>query len=124
MAWGPGRRGALVGLALAAALAPPATTQIGRPGTIQTGNGRILHPAGRMTTVGAFPTGGALTPDGRFYWAIDAGHGTNYAHVIAIPSGRTVQRLKLVSGSAGVAFAPDGRHAYVAGVAPKNLIRV
>ena len=34
---------------------------------------RLGPPIGRMTTVGQFPTGGALTRDGRFYWAVGSG---------------------------------------------------
>ena len=41
----------------------------------ETGNGRVLRPAGRMTAVGNFPTGGALTRSGRYYWAVATGQG-------------------------------------------------
>ena len=38
-------------------------------------SGRKLSPMGRLTTVGNFPTGGRLSPDGRYYWSVSAGHG-------------------------------------------------
>src|SRR5204862_7912634 len=78
-------------------------------------NGRKLDPVGRMTTLGAFPTGGALTPDGRFYWAVDAGRDANFVRVVDVASGAVRQTLPLPGGYVGIAFAPDGRHAYVSG---------
>ncbi len=81
----------------------------------QTGNGRQLDPVGRMTTLGAFPTGGALTPDGRFYWAVDAGRGPNSVRVIDVASGQVRQTLSIPGGFVGIVFAADGRRAYVSG---------
>src|SRR3954471_2044130 len=80
-----------------------------------TGNGRTLQPAGRQTALGNFPTGGALSPDGRFYWAVDSGDGRNDVKVLEIASGQVVQTLPLPGGYGGAAFAPDGRTAYVSG---------
>jgi len=85
------------------------------PAVSSTGNGRHLNPAGRLSTVGDFPTGGALTPDGRFYWAIDAGHGKDDARIVDVASGTVTQVLPLPGAYVGVAFAPDGRTAYVSG---------
>jgi YVTN family beta-propeller protein len=68
-----------------------------------------------MTPLGAFPTGGALTPDGRFYWAVDAGRGNNFIRVIDVGSGDVAQTLPLPGGYVGIAFAPDGKRAYVSG---------
>src|SRR3954454_5015582 len=50
---------------LALVLAPAALAQT------TTGNGRTLQPVGRQTAWGNFPTGGALSSDGRCYWAVD-----------------------------------------------------
>src|SRR3954470_20476090 len=86
------------------------------PGGSLTVEGRRLEPAGRMTQLGAFPTGGALTPDGRFYWAVDAGRGANFVRIIETHTGRVRQTLPLPGGYVGIAFAPDGRRAYVSGV--------
>ncbi|HET6910123.1 MAG TPA: alkaline phosphatase family protein [Mycobacteriales bacterium] len=77
--------------------------------------GRVLHPAGRMTKVGDFPSGGALSPDGRFYWAVDSGHGRDDVNVVSVASGRVVQVLPLPGAYGGIAFSPNGQHAYVSG---------
>lgn len=77
--------------------------------------GRRLAPVGRLTQVGDFPTGGRLTPDGRFYWAIDSGDGHDDATIVEIGSGRVVQRLPLPGAYGHMVFAPDGRTAYVSG---------
>src|SRR5437016_1973035 len=92
----------------------------GQPGRIRpslgtTGNGRDLHPAGRMTTVGDFPSGGALTPDGRFYWAVDSGHGRDDVQIVDVGDGRVVQVMPLPGAYGGIAFTPSGRTAYVSG---------
>jgi len=108
-------------LLAAAALGTPAASaddlSVGRigPSLSLTGNGRALNPAGRLSTVGDFPTGGALSPDGRFYWAIDAGHGRDDVQIIDVASGAVAQVLPLPGGYVGVVFSPDGRTAYVSG---------
>jgi YVTN family beta-propeller protein len=92
----------------------PSQGRIG-PDRHVTGNGRVLTPAGRLTTVGNFPTGGALTPDGKFLWVVDSGHAANDVKVVKIATGAVVQTLPLPGAYGAVAFAPDGRHAYVSG---------
>ena len=80
-----------------------------------TPNGRVLQPDGRMTQVGNFPTGGALTPDGRYYWAIDSGFGHDDISIVSISSGNVIQTLPLPGAYGGIAFSPDGHRAYVSG---------
>src|SRR5205823_10888825 len=80
-----------------------------------TANGRLLHPVGRLTAVGNFPTGSALTPDGRFLWVTDCGHGSDDVRVVEVASGSVVQTLPLPGCYGGIAFAPDGLHAYASG---------
>jgi YVTN family beta-propeller protein len=91
--------------------------QIGRigPSLAITANGRALHPVGRQTTVGNFPTGSALTPDGHLLWVADCGHGSDDVRVLDVATGAVVQTLPLPGCYGGVAFAPDGLHAYVGG---------
>src|SRR3954469_18156552 len=85
------------------------------PSSSLTVAGRQLEPAGRMTPVGSFPTGGALTPDGRFYWSVDAGRGSTSVRIVDVGTGAVKQALPIPGGYVGIAFAPDGRHAYVSG---------
>jgi DNA-binding beta-propeller fold protein YncE len=99
----------LIGTAVAAPLG-----EIG-PSLGMTGNGRTLHPTGRLTQLGNFPTGAALSPDGRFLWAVDSGHGKNDVKVTDVATGQVVQTVPLPGGYEGVAFAPDGSRAYVSG---------
>ncbi len=82
-------------------------------------SGRVLSPIGRMTVVGNFPTGGRLSPDGRFYWSVSAGHGQNDVHVVDVATGLVTQVLPLPGSYGQMAFAPDGRRAYVSGT-PKG----
>ncbi|MEA2444552.1 MAG: hypothetical protein QOJ12_1844 [Thermoleophilales bacterium] len=106
---------ALVCALAAVAIADSLTDGEIGPTLNMTGNGRLLHPAGRLTTLGNFPTGAALTPDGRFLWVVDAGHGQDDVKVVNVATGAVTQTLALPGGYVGVAFAPDGRHAYVSG---------
>ena len=80
-----------------------------------TANGRVLHPVGRLTTVGNFPTGSALTPDGRFLWVTDCGHGSNDVKIVAVATGAVIQTLPLPGCYGGIAISPNGRRAYVSG---------
>ncbi len=80
-----------------------------------TNTGRVLTPLGRITAVGDFPTGGALSPDGRFYWAVDSGDGYNDVQVVSVATGAVVQTLPLPGAFGQMVFAPDGGAAYVSG---------
>jgi DNA-binding beta-propeller fold protein YncE len=79
------------------------------------GNGRALHPAGAMAPLGNFPTGGALTPDGRFYWTVSTGRGINDIRIVDVDTAKVVQVLPLPGGSGGIAMDPSSRTAYVSG---------
>ena len=80
-----------------------------------TGNGRALTPAGRVSTVGDFPSGSALSPDGNYLWTVSSGHGRNDVTIVRVSDGTVTQRLALPGAYGGVAFAPDGTKAYVSG---------
>jgi DNA-binding beta-propeller fold protein YncE len=82
--------------------------------------GRQLNPVGTMTKLGNFPTGGALTPDGRFLWTLSTGRGINGIRIVKMKghhAGRIVQRIRMPGLSGGIAIAPNGRRAYVSGIA-------
>jgi DNA-binding beta-propeller fold protein YncE len=81
------------------------------------GNGRHLHPYGRLVTLGQFPTGGAITPNGRYLWTVSAGRGQNDVRIVSIRSGRVLQVLRLPGASGGIAMDPSAPVAYVSGIA-------
>ena len=67
---------ALVLAATGVSYAAAETGVIGPSNGIQP-SGRLLDPVGKMTQLGNFPTGGALTNNGRFLWTLSAGRGAN-----------------------------------------------
>jgi Phosphoesterase family len=89
-------------------------------------SGRHLEPAGRLTPLGNLPTGGALTTNGRFLWALSTGRGKNDVRIVRIAKHRgskagTVQQTIPFPGlTGGIAMSPDGRTAYVSGVADSS----
>src|ERR1700704_3517245 len=103
-----------IGVAIAAVAAPGG--RIG-PAMRLLGNGRHLTPQGRMTRVGNFPTGGALSKDGRFYWTVSTGRGFNDIRIVSVRTGRIVQIVPLPGASGGIAMDPTQPVAYVSGLA-------
>ncbi|MGH8455907.1 MAG: hypothetical protein ACRETE_02860, partial [Stenotrophobium sp.] len=83
-------------------------------------SGRKLMPLGRMTAVGNFPTGGRLSPDGRFYWSVSAGHGRNDVQIISIATGAVTQVLPLPGAYGQMVFSTDVTRAYVSGLSKGN----
>ena len=89
-------------------------------GTSITPGGWLVTPAGSQTTLGGtLPTAAALSPDGTRLLTINAGDGT-YQSVQAIDpaSGQISQTIKYKSPAGvygGVAYSPDGTHAYASG---------
>src|SRR5690242_15541354 len=117
-------RGAVLGAALlgAGGIAWAATggNNVVGPRTRIQPTGRQLDPVGRLTKLGNFPTGGALTPDGRFLWTLSTGRGINDIRIVAVAGARTgqvVQRIRMPGLSGGIAISADGRRAYVSGIA-------
>src|SRR3954470_15366350 len=117
-------RGTLLGIVIlgAGGIAWAATggSNIVGPSTRIQPTGRQLEPVGRLTKLGNFPTGGALTPNGRFLWTLSTGRGINDIRIVRVTgrrSGRVVQRIRMPGLSGGIAIAPNGRRAYVSGIA-------
>jgi DNA-binding beta-propeller fold protein YncE len=100
----------LAGIAVAASQ----TLQVG-PDDKVTANLRHLDPYGRLTKVGNFPGGSALTPDGRFYWTVSAGYGKNGVQIVSVETGKVIQTLTLPGASGGVAIDGRNHRAYVSG---------
>lgn len=112
-------------LALVALTAAPLAVAAGARGGVgpanhETMNGHLLHPAGRVTQVGNFPTGGALTPDGRFYWAVATGRGLNDLRAVSTATGKVVQTIPIPGASGGIVMNPRTHEVYVSGVADSN----
>ena len=79
-------------------------------------NGRQLNPQGELVTLGNFPTGGAVTADGRFLWTVSTGQGYNDVRIVDTTSERVVQTIPLAGASGGVALDSVHHLAYVSGV--------
>src|SRR3954452_19834846 len=123
--------------AAASALAATAPNAVGPASRIQP-SGRQLVPYGRLGALGNHPGGAALTKDGRFLWALDAGRGVNDIRIMDVAPElgcrtkgkrlkrcqkrqrrkpqRLIQTIPMPGVSGGIAMAPDGRTAYVSGV--------
>src|SRR4051794_5154227 len=105
-------------VAVVAGVAVAAVTPPGRVGPklnlLQ--SGRKLSPQGKLATLGNFPTGGALTRDGHFYWTVSPGRGRNDIRIVAVRNAKVVQTLPLPGASGGITMDPSSNTAYVSGV--------
>jgi DNA-binding beta-propeller fold protein YncE len=90
------------------------------PGQSLLGNGRHLQPAGTLVGLGNFPTGGAVTPNGRFYWTVSTGRGRNDIRIVDVGTKHVVQNLPLPGASGGIVMDTERRLAYVSGVADSD----
>jgi DNA-binding beta-propeller fold protein YncE len=110
---------ACVGVAVAAR--PSHKGRIG-PAQHITGNGRHLTPPGRFVTLGHFPTGGAVTADGRFYWTVSTGRALNDIRIVAVTARhpRVIQTLPLPGASGGIAIDSAHLRVYVSGLADSS----
>ena len=79
-------------------------------------NGRKLTPSGTQVGLGNFPTGGAVTADGRFLWTVSAGFGSNDVRIVDTSSHRVSQIIPVPGASGGIALDSPHRLAYVSGL--------
>jgi YVTN family beta-propeller protein len=79
-------------------------------------SGRQLDPQGIQVDLGNFPTGGAVTADGRFLWTVSTGFGLNDIRIVDTDGKRVIQTIQLPSASGGIALDSTHRLAYVAGL--------
>src|SRR5450759_4807770 len=79
-------------------------------------SGRELAPEGTQVTLGNFPTGGAVTADGRYLWTVSAGFGTNDVRIVDTVAARVIQTIAVPGASGGIALDSANRRAYVSGV--------
>src|SRR5205807_5636352 len=81
---------ALAGVGVAwAALVPGAPP----PAPVVSNFGRLIAPHGRLTRLSFFPTGAALTPDGRYLWTVSAGRYANIVEITRLADGAIVDKL-------------------------------
>jgi DNA-binding beta-propeller fold protein YncE len=80
------------------------------------GNGRALSPYGTQAALGNFPTGGRVTPNGRFFWTVSTGRGANDVRIVSVRTGKVLQTLPLPGASGGIAMDPSRPLVYVSGV--------
>jgi len=92
------------------------TGRIGPANRIQP-NGRKLNPVGKLVKLGNFPTNGRLTPDGRFLWTLSAGRGVNDIRIVNLKTRKVIQIIRMPGNSGGITMTPDGKTAFVSGVA-------
>src|SRR4051794_35058539 len=79
-------------------------------------NGRQIDPAGKLVKLGNFPTGGALTPDGRYYWTLSTGRGINDIRIVSVEDAKVIQKIVMPGLSGGIAMDPNSRRVYVSGL--------
>src|SRR6266567_1058279 len=94
-------------------------------GTAITPVGFRVDPAGQQTTLGSLPLASATAPDGRTMLIVNAGDANQSVQVVDTATSKVVQTLTYQSPQAvftGVAYSPDGTHAYVSG-GGNNVIR-
>src|SRR5213595_2342213 len=64
--------------------------------------GRQLNPVGQLTRLGNFPTGGALTPNGRFLWTLSTGRARNDIRIVRVSTGKVIQQIRMPGLSGGI----------------------
>lgn len=93
-------------------------------GTAVLPNGWSITPAGRQTPLGEMPIGSALSPDGRSLLVSNDGQNVQSVQLIDTASSQVVQTINYQKPEGlfvGVAWSPDGRHAYASGGANDKI---
>ena len=124
--------GADIPSATAGAVAPSAATLSSPTGRYANGtvlpDGRLVTPAGHTSALGDFPTGLALSPDGRLAVASNSGQGegspqqgNESLQLIDAQTGTVLQTItdhlpgQDTFYNGGITWSPDGRHVYATG---------
>src|SRR3954466_1940248 len=106
----------LAGIAAEVALAQQGDDGVIGPDRHLLGDGRRLSPYGMLAPLGNFPTGGRITPNGRFLWTVSTGRGLNDVRIVSVRTGKVIQKLPLPGASGGIAMDPRKPLVYVSGV--------
>lgn len=83
-----------------------------------------ITPAGRQSTLGELPLNMVLSPNGQYLLVTNGGADVESLQVISTADSRTIQTIPYAAPAGvliGVAYSPDGKHAYAAG-GGQNLI--
>ena len=78
-------------------------------------NGWLLHPAGRETPLSTLPMAAAVSPDGKYVLALNAGFEPPSISVLDAASGREIGRTPVPDAWLGLVFSPKGDRVYVGG---------
>ncbi len=78
-------------------------------------SGRHLTPYGEQVELGNFPTGAAVTADGRYLWTVSTGF-VNDVRILDVAVGSVCQTIALPGASGGIALDSAHRLAYVSGL--------
>lgn len=109
----------------AATIAAPAALGAGSSGVLLPTD-RIAAPTGRVSPLQVFPTGAAVSPDGRTVVAIAGspiagGAGSVQVAAVDAVTGRVVQVVTETDARGTVLFRPDGARVYLAGGSDKAV---
>ena len=119
-------RNLLFGFVLFVAPSAPAAERA-VPGRLPTGetllpNGRLLTPTGTQTQVAPYPFAVALTPDGSRVVVACSGADDQSLHLLDAATGKELAKEPVKKSWLGLAIAPDGAHAYLAGAGGRNVL--
>src|SRR5258705_1318127 len=106
-----GIRAAAAALALTAVATTGAFAKLAGSLPVISNFGREIAPKGRLVELNRFPAGSAVSPDGRFIWTVGGAGGPT--RITRLDGGTTVQELASDRWTGGIAFAADGRRAYL-----------
>jgi DNA-binding beta-propeller fold protein YncE len=82
----------------------------------------LLRPAGRQIPLGSFPMTAALSPDGKYLLALNAGYETPSVSVIEVSQARELERVSVPDAWGGLAFNPKGDRVYAGGGAQASVL--
>lgn len=100
-----------------AAITSPARVEVPGPASGLLPSGRQLTPAGVQVELGNYPTGGAVTADGRWLWTVSTGVSSNDVRIVDTRTRTVCQVIALPGASGGIAVDSVHRRAYVSGLA-------
>jgi len=90
-------------------------------GSVLLTNGWRLTPAGEQVTVGEFPLGMALSPDGGYLAVTNNGYTGHSVSIIDVQDKKETWRIPVESGWLGICFSPDGGRLFVSGGSSNNI---